>query len=546
MVRTLPTWRLPLRAWQLEAFEAWSAARPDDALFVATPGAGKTRFATRLAHALLSERRIARVLVVVPREHLKSQFARAMAGAGIQLDHRFRNADAVLASDLDGAVVTYQQVAAGAKRFAAMTRVPTLTVFDEVHHAGEEASWGQALREAFSGSQHRISLSGTPFRSDGAAIPFVPYAGGECVADFSYDYAQALHDGVCRALVFPLHGGEAEWVSRDGATMRATFDDALERRHASERLRTALTQPEWLGDVIDKAHARLMEARATGHADAGGLVAAMNQEHARFVARLLEERTGTRPEIVLSDLDDASKRIASFSRSRAPWIVAVHMISEGVDIPRLRVGVFASNVVSELYFRQFCGRFVRTGDDPRERREAYVYLPDDVRLRALAGRITLDVRRALKAHAGEDEVARELAAAQREDRTSDGLGEYASIAATSREGRVLDYGPLFNPRAFAAAAAASPAGGTRTAAAEPVAIEEPIVTHAERRDDLRRELRGLVARASIAFGVDHKRIHASLNQRFGGQVATATVAGLESRRKLLTTWLERRAYDGLR
>ena len=222
------------------------------------------------------------------------------------------------------------------------------------------------------------------------------------------------------------------------------------------------------------------------------------------------------------------------------------MISEGVDIPRLRVGVFASNVVSELYFRQFCGRFVRTGDDPRERREAYVYLPDDVRLRALAGRITLDVRRALKAHAGEDEVARELAAAQREDRTSDGLGEYASIAATSREGRVLDYGPLFNPHAFAAAAAASPAGGTRTAAAEPVAIEEPIVTHAERRDDLRRELRGLVARASIAFGVDHKRIHASLNQRFGGQVATATVAGLESRRKLLTTWLERRVYDGLR
>jgi len=145
----LPEWRLPLRAWQREAFDVWNAGRPPDALVVATPGAGKTRFATRLAHALLREGAVARVVVVVPREHLKAQVARAMAGALIQLDHRFRNGDGTLASDFDGAVITYQQVAAAPSVFAALTRVPTLVVLDEIHHAGEHATWGQALRDAF-------------------------------------------------------------------------------------------------------------------------------------------------------------------------------------------------------------------------------------------------------------------------------------------------------------------------------------------------------------------------------------------------------------
>ena len=540
VTRSLPDWRLPLRAWQRDAFDAWNGERPSDALVVATPGAGKTRFAARLAHALLADRSVSRVIVVVPREHLKAQVARAMAGAWIQLDHRFRNVDRALASDTDGAVVTYQQVAASPQTFAALARVPTLVLLDEIHHAGDQATWGQALRDAFGGARHRVSLSGTPFRSDGAAIPFVRYHAGECVALSSYDYARALADGVCRALVFPLHGGEAEWISRDGATMRASFEEDLERRHASERLRTALTQPGWLGDVLEKAHLKLLEARAAGHADAGGLVAAMNQDHARFVAELLERRCGQRAELVVSDLDDASQRIARFAASKDPWIVAVHMISEGVDIPRLRVGVFASNVVSELYFRQFCGRFVRAGGDPERRREAFVYLPDDGRLRAMASAIAGDVGRALRGR-DRDEVASDLAAARREDSASD-AGEFASIAATAREGHTLDFGPLFDPaRYFARADEAAP----QQPEPEPEP-DVPVVTHAERRDALRRDLRALVARASTAFAIDHKLVHATLNQRFGGTVATAPIAQLEARSRLVSLWLERRTYDGLR
>lgn len=551
----LPAWRLALRRWQQTAFDSWNAERPADSLIVATPGAGKTRFATRLAHALLADGAIARVLVVVPREHLKAQVARAMAGTGIHLDHALRNDVGALAPDVHGAAMTYQQVATAPRVFRGLARVPTLVILDEIHHAGDQATWGAAMREAFGGARHRVCLSGTPFRSDGMPIPFVRYHAGVCVADVAYDYANALADGVCRALVFPLHGGEAEWVSRDGEAMRASFETGLARRHQSERLRTALTQPAWLGDVLAAAHVRLLEIRAGGHPDAGGLVAAMNQDHARFVARLLEERTRVKPEIVLSDVDGASKTIAGFSRGRAPWIVAVHMISEGVDIPRLRVGVFASNVVSELYFRQFCGRFVRTIGGGIEEREAVVYVPDDPRIRVLASRITEDVRRAVKLREETDEVAASLAAATRDPRVPE-EGRFASIAASATEGKVLDFGPLFNPVAYDATPDAPPQAepdrrdGGRTAVAEatpPGASDGAgaALTVTEKREALRRELHVLVARASTQFGVDHRKVHATLNQRFGGPIATAPMTALEARKRLVGLWLARRSYDGL-
>ncbi len=542
----LPAWQLPLRSWQLAAFENWAARHPADALVVATPGAGKTRFAARLAHALLADGHVATIFVVVPREHLKLQVARAMAEAGIVLDHGFSNAAGALAADVHGAVVTYQQVAAAPRRYAHLMRARergSAVLLDEIHHAGDQATWGTALREAFGRAVHRVALSGTPFRSDGMPIPFVTYERGMSVADFTYDYASALRDGVCRALVFPLHGGEAEWISRDGTAMHATFETGLARRHESERLRTALTQPNWVGDVVQKAHLRLLAVRAAGQPDAGGLVAAMNQEHAHFIAGLMQRRIGVKPTIVVSDFDDASRRITAFGQSREPWIVAVHMVSEGVDIPRLRVGVFASNVVTEMYFRQFCGRFVRTIGAAAAEREAYVFVPDDHRIRALAARITVDVRAAVKERE-ELDAAGELAAAQRPERASD-LGLYASIAASATEGRTLDFGPLFNPAAYFA----EPAGPDRPAEALSVraAVRPgPIETHAERKESLRRAVAGLVAQVSASFGVDHKLVHATLNARCGGPVAGATAAELEQRRAVIMQWFARRAYDGLR
>ena len=530
-----------MRKWQQAAFDVWGEHRPADALIVATPGAGKTRFAARVAHAVLADRGARRVLIVVPREHLKLQVARALGEADISLDHRFTNAAGSLASDVHGAVVTYQQVAAAPRLFARLSEGATV-LLDEIHHAGDDASWGTALRSAFGGATHRVALSGTPFRSDGTAIPFIQYVRGISQPDFSYDYAAALADGVCRALVFPLHGGETEWISRDGKPMQATFASGLSRQHEGERLRTALTQADWVGDVIAKAHLRLLAIRAGGQPDAGGLVAAMNQEHARFIADLMQRRIGVTPAIVVSDFDDASSRITAFANSQQPWIVAVHMVSEGVDIPRLRVGVFASNVVTEMYFRQFCGRFVRTKGTIGSDREAFVFVPDDYRIRALAAQIAVDANTALKEQ--QDAAVERLTCASATERHVT-IGLYASVAARAVEGSTLNLGPLFNPTTIVAPSAS--AASARSVLPAPVPpVESSVETHGERKERMRKAVAGLVAHASATFTVSHKLVHATLNMRCGGRVTTASIAELDQRRKIILQWLARRTYDGLR
>ena len=52
-------------------------------------------------------------------------------------------------------------------------------ILDEIHHAGDALSWGEGVREAFDPATRRLSLTGTPFRSDINPIPFVTYAPGE-------------------------------------------------------------------------------------------------------------------------------------------------------------------------------------------------------------------------------------------------------------------------------------------------------------------------------------------------------------------------------
>jgi superfamily II DNA or RNA helicase len=64
----------PLRAWQRSALARYLAAAPQDFLAVATPGAGKTAFALRVASELLADRVIDAITVVTPTEHLKTQW----------------------------------------------------------------------------------------------------------------------------------------------------------------------------------------------------------------------------------------------------------------------------------------------------------------------------------------------------------------------------------------------------------------------------------------------------------------------------------------
>lgn len=142
---------------------------------VATPGAGKTTFALRIATELMEDRTVERVIVVVPTEHLKTQWSSAAARVGLALDPAFSNSSAVNPS-MDGIVVTYAQVGMHPfKHRAVASARRTLVILDEIHHAGDAKSWGDGVKEAYDDVNHRLALTGTPFRSDDSPIPFVQY-----------------------------------------------------------------------------------------------------------------------------------------------------------------------------------------------------------------------------------------------------------------------------------------------------------------------------------------------------------------------------------
>ena len=412
---------IALRPWQRAAFDLFSErGTPDpadgsivaDFLAVATPGAGKTTFALTCARAVLAESPRP-LIVVAPTSHLKTQWSHAAHRLGLELDPHWSPGDG-LARDVHGLVTTYQQVATGsaAAKLAGLS-VDGFVILDEVHHAGHEKAWGDGIRTAFAHAHRRLALSGTPFRSDAAPIPFVRYdvtgEGDLAHADYTYGYGDALRDGgVVRPVYFPRIDGEMEWTTASGDVLSASFQDELTRAQGSMRLRTALSlEGEWLPSVLATAVDRLRTIRSNpvdegGQRDAGGLVIATDQEHAQGIARLLRDRFGVPADVVVSDDPGASAKIEEFSRNDRPWLVSVRMVSEGVDIPRLRVGVFATTTSTELFFRQAIGRFVRW-QAGRTNQKAYVHIPDDPRLRAHAFAIAEARRHVLRPPASEDD-----------------------------------------------------------------------------------------------------------------------------------------------
>ncbi|MGI9825135.1 DEAD/DEAH box helicase [Agromyces sp. Marseille-Q5079] len=555
-----------LRAWQAEALEQYLADMPRDFLAAATPGAGKTTFALRLAAELRARRIIDRITVVAPTDHLKRQWADAAARAGIRLDPGFRNAHGSIARHFHGVAVTYAQVAMRPALHRELTvSGRTLVILDEVHHGGDALSWGDAIREAFEPATKRLSLTGTPFRSDTAPIPFVQYeqdAHGVRLSqtDYAYGYGRALADGVVRPVMFMVYAGHMRWKTRAGDEMEARLGEDNTKDITSAAWRTALEpKGEWIPAVLAAADRRLTEVRH-GIPDAGGLVIATDQTVAREYAKILEGICGEKVTVVLSDEKEASARIEEFSENSSRWMVAVRMVSEGVDVPRLAVGVYATSSSTPLFFAQAIGRFVRA----RRRGEtASVFLPNVPILMALGSQMELERDHALDRRGG-DEADDDglddslLESANREERASEELefGTWEAIASDASFDRVLydgtEFGTLAEPGSdeefdfigipgllepeqvsellrHRQSRQARRAGERRKhteATAEP---SEPVALYRTLKEQ-RTLLNSLVGLWARHTGEAHSMVHAELRRVCGGPaVAQATVTQLQSR-----------------
>lgn len=440
-----------LRAWQAEALAQYFDTEPKDFMAVATPGAGKTTFALRLAKVLIDSGKINRMIVVAPTDHLKKQWADAAARVGIALDPNYKNSDGRHGSHYMGVVVTYAQVSLKPAVHRAKTEgARTLVIMDEVHHAGDALSWGDGIREAFEPATRRLALTGTPFRSDAAPIPFVQYADeGDGIrrskADYTYGYGNALADHVVRPVLFMAYSGNMRWRTAAGEEMEANLGEGFTKDITAHAWRTALDpHGDWIPSVLQAADRRLSEVRRTVK-DAGGLIIATDHEDARGYAAQLEAICGEKVTTILSDDPKASQKIDDFSESEARWMVAVRMVSEGVDVPRLCVGVYATSTSTPLFFAQAVGRFVRS----RKRGEvASVFLPSVPILMALANEMEVERDHALDREGSKDEDGLDdslLEAANKEDKASDDLvrSKFEALNSQASFDRVLFDGGEF-------------------------------------------------------------------------------------------------------
>ncbi len=564
----------PLRAWQRKALVDYLRRPGENFLAVATPGAGKTTFALRIAVELLADGTIDAITVVTPTEHLKTQWSKAAGLVGVQLDDAFRNSDVHSSRDFHGAVVTYAQVgmAPAIHRRRTMTR-KTLVILDEIHHAGDSRSWGDGVKAAFEPAVRRLMLTGTPFRSDDNPIPFVDYErGGDGLlrsrSDSSYGYGDALADGVVRPVMFLAYSGETRWRTSAGDELAARLGEPMTQDLIAQAWRTALDpKGDWMPQVLRAADARLQVKRAGGMPDAGGLVIATDQQTARAYAKLLGEITGEKATIVLSDDAGASGRIAEFSSGTQRWMVAVRMVSEGVDIPRLAVGVYATSASTPLFFAQAIGRFVRVRQ-PGE--TASIFLPSVGHLLELASDMEVErdhVLGAPKRNGFDDDLI------ERANRNEEASGEletqFEALSATAELDQVIFDGAswgtpvrsgtpeedeylgipgllsseqvatLLAKRQADQVAAQKRRGGTGATGGSGGATAEPDRkprTAAERRILLRKQLNNLVNAHHHRTELPHGKIHAELRRICGGPPsAQATIEQLEARITAIST-----------
>jgi superfamily II DNA or RNA helicase len=531
-----------LRAWQDRALKTIGRFTGESFLLEACPAAGKTIPGLRVAHEHLTAGRAQRALVLVPTVELAVQWAKEAAHIGLRIEPNWQSP--ALPRDCHGLAITYQRLAAMPELYrVACARERTVVIADEPHHMGQTAAWGQAYRLATEPAAFRLLLSGTPFRSDNDPIPGVRYDdSGQAQPDFAYTYSEAIRGRICRKIAFVHCDGELRWADH-GTVIEATFVDALDDRQSRLRHRTAIsaTLDDGLTRMIRDANEQLTAVRRRGHDDAGGLIVACDIQHARDIARVVEREVGEPAVVVHSDDPTSTARIRRFRRSHDRWIVAVNMVSEGVDIPRLRVGVYAATVRTPLFFRQVIGRFVRTIPG-KQADPSFLFLPADPALVRLAEEIEQEMRHQLTPTEETTPTVDRDAGADPDHFGFVPLDARLHAAETVMSGRRYrdpDEAAAIDLLAVRHQVAPEELLARMGIDSEPVLRVQPDESEFERRERLRRERKRLVGLLHYQTAREYREIQQEINEIVAGGrgIDDHTIAELEAAIRVLTRQL---------
>lgn len=402
----------------------------------AFPGSGKTKAALILGALLKEQGFIEKIIVNVPSLFLKDQMEKEARKLGLML-----NKKKIFVEGFDGLVTTYASIGYKSKDTDSLInaqiindickRSKVLVIADECHHLSQEKRWGEAFELAYGNSVARLMTSGTPFRTDRGRLPWVRYSNNELDLSqphaYSYPYGItkwntkycALGDQVVRDVVirswnsdvnFTLkeeRGGEIINEQEFNHKLTDNIDeiyadvydpDTEERIEDNSRLRKLIKTArrsaciecgtdrhpfgtEFIRKILIAANEQLDECRRS-HEWAGGLIVCDNIEHANAIAVALKHWTNEDSIVVHTESGNSKRAIEGFkdakNKKRIKWLTSVGQVSEGVDIPHLRVGVYLTTTQSHLRWLQILGRVLRTEPElTHEMQTAYFYQYDD-------------------------------------------------------------------------------------------------------------------------------------------------------------------------
>lgn len=369
-----------------------------------SPSGGKTIFSMKLAARMIETGLIDKVIWCVPRENIKDGFGDDSRFVDIAveqkrlLNSKFIRVDTDLNStykgqlrNYHGAVITYHALRGMYDYLGLLAeKYRMLFVFDEAHHGatGEEDDamnvWGGEMERCRAIAHAIVCMTGTPLRSDLKRIPFVRYKeieasdgrkGYQVEPDFSFSYQKAVTAGIARKLICRSQDAEITYdiEGEEGVIERITSAiSAIPFGHLQRVKNTAFCFNRGIvDDMLKIAHDECGRMRRTGDPDAAILVIGRRDLSegdsslsgiAERISALFSDDSVT---VESADGPIARDTIRAFKKGKSNWIVAKEMISEGTNIPRLRIVVILRDIGNRTFYEQLVHRVTRNDANDR-------------------------------------------------------------------------------------------------------------------------------------------------------------------------------------
>jgi superfamily II DNA or RNA helicase len=399
-----------LRKWQQNALNiCLPAFQKGRKLFVVEgcTGSGKTLFSAVAAIQSVERRYADLIIVLTPNCGTKLGWKKTFAGLSLN-GKRVNVTDNVnFPLDTDVWVSTYAGYSKIEEALSSRPVSGIIVIIDELHHAEDSAEWGKAVDSLVSMAEHAIFLSGTPWRREGKIAVLCDSQNihqedyyqedGRIKSDFIYNYENDLRERTTRGTVpVKFKFWDSFWRSPDGKSSEFYKDlpsfpskewnnigeweewaqkcDASLGKHLQFDLdHSSPADNETVRRIIDESlvlldHTRRQIEKACERKNLSILLCvAKSIKDARRIAEYIQElRPMYRVSVVVSDDHNGAKKLEKIAKQckenaadKPDVIVSVGMISEGVDIPQIKVVAYLSAILTVLYFIQVVGRAIR-------------------------------------------------------------------------------------------------------------------------------------------------------------------------------------------